>query len=213
MLRDLLALTFFLKGFLVGVIVTIPIGPISILCIQRTLTRGRLAGLTSWFGMATGDTLYAAIAVFGLSFVADLLVLYETQLQVVGALFLCLLGIRTYLKRPVPKTRPLSVNRIVRYYTSTIFLTLTNPFTIIAFAALFAAFGIGGLGGGFLRALLLVVGVLCGASSWGFFLSTMFNLLRSRFTEEGLRRLNHIAGIVLVLIGLLLAVSLLNDLA
>jgi threonine/homoserine/homoserine lactone efflux protein len=201
-------LIYFLKGFLVGVIVAVPVGPISILCIQRTLARGRAAGIISWSGMATGDALYASIAVFGLTFLSDGMTQYESQLQLAGAMFLVLLGVRTYRKKAVPRGQGISTNRLLRYFTSTVFLTLTNPFTIIAFAALFAGFGVGDIGANPMHAGQLVLGVLCGSSSWGFFLSAMFNHLRSRFTEEGFRHLNHVSGIVIVTLGLALAISM-----
>ena len=141
-----MSLQIILKGILIGVTIAAPVGPIGILCIRRTLAEGRLAGFISGLGAATADAMYGAIAAFGLTFISVFLINQSFWLRLGGGLFLIYLGIKSFLSVPSqgadlnPKS---SRNEsVLNYYGSTLFLTLTNPITIISFAAIFAGFGI-----------------------------------------------------------------------
>lgn len=188
--------TFFLKGIILGFAIAAPVGPIGILCIRRTLQYGRLSGLFSGLGAAAADAIYACIAAFGLTFVANLLVAGQSWLQMVGGLFLLFLGWRTFSASVVTRSQQVQHKNLFTDFISTFFLTLTNPLTIIAFIALFAGLGLGDRSYG--EALTVVIGVLIGSSCWWLMLSEGVTLFRSRVSENVMQWINRFAGAMLM---------------
>ncbi|MEM8613885.1 MAG: LysE family transporter, partial [Cyanobacteria bacterium P01_H01_bin.105] len=130
----------FLRGLMLGVAIAAPVGPIGLLCIRRSLTYGATAGLLSGLGAATADGMYGAVAAFGLAFVSNFLTDQAHWLGIIGGLFLCYLGIATFLSKPADKLAEISKTGLVGAYLSTLGLTLTNPATILSFVLLFAGF-------------------------------------------------------------------------
>lgn len=196
--------SFFLRGLLIGFSIAAPVGPIGILCIRRTLAEGRLAGLLSGLGAATADALYGCIAGFGLTFVSGVLIDQAFWVRLIGGIFLCYLGVRTLLA--APSTQPAtgtSHQGLLGNYLSTVFLTLTNPTTILSFAAVFAALGLATTGGNYWTAMALVAGVFIGSALWWLLLSGGVSLLRSRFNPDGLKWLNRISGSILLGFGII----------
>jgi threonine/homoserine/homoserine lactone efflux protein len=187
----------FLEGVVIGLAVAAPVGPIGVLCIRRTLAEGHASGFVSGLGAATADAAYGSVAALGLTFVTSLLVGAETWLRLVGGVFLVFLGVRTFLSRPAE--RPIAAGRggLPGAYASTLALTLTNPTTIISFAAIFAGLGAGSMGGDALHAISLVLGVFCGSALWWFVLSGATSLFRAKLSAGGLRWVNRISGVVL----------------
>jgi len=190
-----------LKGYIIGLSIAAPVGPIGVLCIRRTLAEGRIAGLVSGLGAATADALYGCVAAFGLTFVSGFLVNQQTWLRLVGGLFLCYLGARTLLARPAERPATASGRSLGGFYTSTFVLTLTNPMTILSFAAIFAGLGLAEISGGYASALLLVGGVFFGSASWWLLLSGGVSLFRGRFGANGLRWVNRISGAIIIAFG------------
>jgi threonine/homoserine/homoserine lactone efflux protein len=133
---------FLLKGLLIGFSIAAPVGPIGVLCIRRTLTEGRLTGLLSGLGAATADACYGCIAGFGLTVISSLLIRQQFWLSLIGGLFLCYLGGKTFLAKPAETTSEPASTSFVGAYASTLFLTLTNPATILSFVAIFAGLGL-----------------------------------------------------------------------
>ncbi len=131
-------LSLFLKGLLIGFSIAAPVGPIGVLCIRRTLASGRTIGLLSGLGAATADALYGSLAAFGLTAISGFLVRQQGLLRLLGGAFLCYLGLRAILTRPANAASLNSPASHVNAYSSTFFLTLTNPLTILSFAAIFA---------------------------------------------------------------------------
>jgi threonine/homoserine/homoserine lactone efflux protein len=196
-------LNFFLRGLAIGFSIAAPVGPIGILCIQRTLLKGRSSGLVSGLGAATADAAYGCVAGFGLMIVSNFLTDQQVALRLVGGLFLCYLGVKTFLRKlAVDAASATSVN-LLSDYTSTFFLTLTNPATILSFAAVFAGLGLGAAQHETPAALLLVVGVFLGSAIWWLLLSHGTSLLRKKVESAGLRWINRISGIILCAFGLL----------
>lgn len=192
----------FLKGLVIGFSIAAPVGPIGILCIKRTLSSGRLHGMVSGLGAATADAFYGSIAAFGLTFLSSFLLQQQTGLRLVGGLFLCYLGIRTMLAKPADSlSSPLRM-RLLSSYGSTFFLTLTNPLTILSFAAIFAGFGLVTLDGGYSSAGMIVLGVFLGSSCWWFILSGGTSLLRKRLNLSGLHWINLISGLIILGFGI-----------
>ncbi len=193
----------FLEGIIIGFAIAAPVGPIGVLCIRRTLAEGRTSGLVSGLGAATADALYGAVAALGLTFVTDLLIGGEAWLRLVGGAFLIFLGVRTFLAHPAERAAPAGRSNLLGTYTSTFLLTLTNPATILSFAAIFAGLGAGDAGGDTLLAMVLVPGVFLGSAAWWFVLSGATSLFRAGLSVRGLRWVNRISGTVIAAFGVL----------
>lgn len=197
-----------LRGILIGFSIAAPVGPIGVLCIRRTLADGRTSGLASGLGAATADAIYGCVAGFGLTFVSSLLVGQQVWLRLVGGAFLCYLGVKTFLARPAEQAASARGNGLMGAYASTFFLTLTNPMTILSFAAIFAGLSAGDAGGSYRLAVLLVVGVFLGSALWWLLLSSVASVLRARLTTRALAWVNKLSGVVVAGFGLLALGSL-----
>jgi threonine/homoserine/homoserine lactone efflux protein len=191
-----------LRGGLIGLSIAAPVGPIGVLCIRRTLAEGRMSGLVSGLGAATADALYGCVAGFGLTFISAALISHLVWLRLIGGLFLCTLGIRTLLARPAEQTAAVQEGGLLRAYGSTFLLTLTNPMTILAFAAIFAGLGLAEAGGGYASAGLLVLGVFLGSACWWLLLSGIVSAFRGRFSPAGLLWVNRVSGLIILGFGI-----------
>jgi len=196
-----------LRGLLIGFSIAAPVGPIGVLCIRRTLTRGRLSGYVSGLGAATADSIYGSIAGFGLAFISNFLVSQQGWLRLAGGAFLCYLGIRTFLAKPAGQAAPAKENNLIGDYASTFFLTLTNPMTIIAYVAVFAGLGLAGARNNYASAGVLVLGVFMGSALWSFSLCSEVGFFREKFTQRGLGWVNRISGIIITGFGLFALLS------
>jgi threonine/homoserine/homoserine lactone efflux protein len=198
---------FFLRGVAIGFSIAAPVGPIGVLCIRRTLTRGCLCGFASGLGAATADAVYGCIAGFGLTAISNLLVSQQTGLRLIGGLFLCYLGGKTFFEKPAAKPASSISGALTSAYASTFILTLTNPMTILSFAAVFAGLGLGGGATDYAGAALLVSGVFLGSALWWLFLSGGVSLFREKLSDEHFRWVNRISGTIIAGFGLLALVS------
>jgi len=187
----------FVRGLALGFTIAAAVGPISVLCIRRTLAEGRLVGLVSGMGVATADGTYGAIAAFGLTAITDVLVDWRRALALVGGTFLLWLAWRTV--RSVPGTAAADDAAEGRglpgAYLSTLGLTLTNPMTILSFVALFV--GLGVTGDDPAGAAVLTLGVFLGSATWWVILTLGVGALRSRVTRTWLRRINIASGLLI----------------
>src|ERR1035437_1030306 len=135
-------LVVFFKGIFIGFAMAIPIGPIGIMCIRKTLTEGRLRGLIIGLGAATADMLYGCVAAFGLTVISNTLYNQRIWIRTIGGMLLIFLGIRTFRAHPADPKTIINGSGILRSYLTTVFLTLTNPLTIFSFIAVFVALGL-----------------------------------------------------------------------
>ena len=201
-----------LRGLAIGFGIAAPVGPIGILCIRRTLADGRAVGFAAGLGAATADALYGAVAAFGLTLVSSALVGQRAWLQTVGGLFLCYLGIRTWMAAPAARA---AVTRrgsgLLAAWATTFALTVTNPTTILSFAAIFAGLGLGAGAGGYGSASIMVLGVFLGSAFWWLLLSTGVSVFRSSITPRGLRWVNRGAAVIIAAFGVGALVSLLAN--
>jgi len=195
--------SFFWRGLIIGFSIAAPVGPIGVLCIRRTLTEGRIAGLLSGLGAATADAVYGCIAGFGLTFITGLLTSQTTWVRLIGGIFLCYLGIKTLLTLPAEQPTTADNKGLIGNYLSTVFLTLTNPATILSFAAVFAGLGLATTSGNYLTATTLVAGVFLGSALWWLLLCSGVSLFRSRFNPRRLKWLNRISGLILLGFGII----------
>jgi len=200
--------SFFLRGLIIGFSIAAPVGPIGVLCIRRTLADGRASGLISGLGAATADAIYGSIAGFGLTFISSLLIRQQGWLRLVGGTFLCYLGLKTFFARPAEQPALAKGNDLLSAYASTFFLTLTNPMTILSFAAIFAGLGVGSASGNYFSAGILVLGVFIGSALWWLILSSGVGMIWKKFNSLGLRWINRISGIIITAFGLFVLLSL-----
>jgi threonine/homoserine/homoserine lactone efflux protein len=198
---------FFLKGLIIGFAMAVPIGPVGILCIRKTLAEGHSRGLIIGLGAATADSLYGGIAAFGLTFVSDVIASESFWLRLVGGGLLLFLGIRTFRAKRKDSIIPFDNKGLLGSYVSALLLALTNPVTIFAFVAVFAAFGLGHKLI-VISACILVLGVFTGSCLWFLTLGSVARFFRKKLDSGGLRWVNRIAGILIVLCGVAAFVSL-----
>jgi threonine/homoserine/homoserine lactone efflux protein len=193
-----------LRGFALGFAVAASPGPIFFLCLRRTLLRGRLYGLISGFGVATADGFYATLATFGVAALTTAIVSGRRPLALVGGAALAALGIRILLERPhAPDTAPAPTAKgLAGAYLSTFGLTITNPATILSFAAMAATLGLG-VGGGLVKPTFVVVGVLAGSATWWAALAVVVSRLRARVTLAVVRGIGVFSGLAIIVLGAL----------
>jgi threonine/homoserine/homoserine lactone efflux protein len=194
-------LNFMFKGMVVGFAIAAPVGPIGVLCIRRSLAEGRQVGLVTGLGAATADAVYGCVAAFGLTVISGFLVGHRSWLAFFGGLFLCYLGVRTFMSKPPRQGLKIRSGGLLAAYLSTLFLTLTNPTTILSFAAVFAGFGLGATPD-YLAASALVAGVFLGSAFWWFVLSSGVAVFRSRVSLVWMQAVNRLWGCVLAVFGL-----------
>jgi threonine/homoserine/homoserine lactone efflux protein len=197
----------FIKGFVIGFSIAAPVGPIGILCIQRTLSGGNIQGLATGMGAATADALYGFIAAFGLTFVSNFLVDQSIWFRIIGGLFLCYLGIRAFLRKFQERTVSVPNSTILSAYGTTFFLTLTNPMTILFFAGIFAGLGIVSESIHYASAGLMVIGVFSGSGAWWLLLSGATGIFRNKISGGKLALVNKISGFIIVVFGIIAILS------
>ena len=200
---------FLVKGGVIGFSIAAPVGPIGVLCIRRSLAEGGASGFVSGLGAASADAVYGCLAGFGLTFISGLLVGQQAWLRLVGGVFLFYLGIRTFLVQPAQQAASFKGRGLFKAYASTFLLTLTNPMTILSFAAIFAGLGLANSRGNYTSASLLVLGVFIGSALWWLLLSGGVAAYRNKFPASGLAWVNRIAGVIIVGFGLFALVGLL----
>lgn len=193
---------FLLKGILLGFSIAAPVGPIGVLCIRRTLANGMKNGFLSGLGAATADAIYGLLAVLGISVVSIFLLEYQSYLRIIGGIFLLYLGYTTFKARPAEVSANASEEELLGAYGSTLLLTITNPMTIMSFAAIFAGLGVGAASESYLSSIFLVIGVFIGSMLWWLFLSGMVNMLRHKFDQKRLKLVNQLSGLVITIFGL-----------
>lgn len=194
-------LAFLGKGAVIGFSIAAPVGPIGLLCIRRTLAEGRAVGLATGLGAATADAAYGFVAAMGLTSISGFLVGQRWWLGILGGLFLCYLGIRTFLNRPAEQAAASRGAGVAGAFLSTLFLTLTNPITILSFVAVFAGLGLGEAPSQ-ARAGGLVVGVFLGSACWWLLLSGGVALCRARIQSEWMQTINRVSGTLILAFGL-----------
>jgi threonine/homoserine/homoserine lactone efflux protein len=204
-------IAFFLRSLVIGLSIAATIGPMSILCIQRTLQKGYLYGLVSGLGIATADGFYGSIAGFGLTIISTFLVSQQAWIRLTGGLFLVYLGVKTLLSRPAERAAiaKARTGTFLGAYSSTFLLTLTNPLTILSFTAIFAGLGLASNAGkNYLAAAPVVAGVFCGSALWWCILTAGISLLRGKFTPTWMLWLNRASGCIIAVFGIIALASL-----
>jgi putative LysE/RhtB family amino acid efflux pump len=185
------------RAVVLGVAVAAPVGAISMLCMQRTLARGRAAGYATGLGIATADGLYAAVAAFGLTAISNALVGAGLWVRLVGGVALLIIGVRTVLGAGSASAANAEEGPLVAEYTSAVALTLANPQTIVTFAALFAGAGLAAQGS-WTTAAATTAGVVAGSALWWAVLVTLVALGRHMLTRTAVTWVSRVAGAAVV---------------
>lgn len=199
------------RGLMVGVAASITVGPVAVLCIQRTLSKSRRSGIVSGIGVAAADTLMAIISLLCYSMLESQIQQYDTLLRVVGGIFVVVVGVYVFSQNPVPQIRRNRAGRssLWQDFASIFGLTLANFIVVIPYILAFlAVFEIsssditgGGLAG-FMRAVLTLGGFFGGAVAWWTFVAFVINLFRRRFRPRHMLTINHVAGLIIGLLGI-----------
>lgn len=191
------------QGIIIGLIAAVPIGPVNLIVMQRTLCHGRLNGLVTGLGAMLGDGLFAIVAGFGISAVSSFVLSWSWWIQLVGAGILFAMGLHTFFSRPRLERMVNGNSKWPQSLASTFALTVTNPVTMLWFAAIFASVGsdvaaVGTMAG----PLTIVAGVVIGSGLWWLIVSQTVGRLRTRLNEELLRVVNRVAGTAIALFGI-----------
>lgn len=193
----------FFQGLGFGFGIAVPVGPIGLLCLRRSLHDGRLTGLVSGLGAATADALYGIVAALGLTAVTDVLLRYQQPLHLVGGFFLLGLGLLTLRAKPSGEAaRTATPTGLISAYLTVFLLTLSNPMTIITFLGFFTFTGVTVATPNLSSSLALVLGVFLGSAVWWVILSFTAGALRHRLQAGGLRFLNILSGLIIAAFGL-----------
>ncbi len=191
-----------LKGIAIGFTLAAPVGPIGVLCIRRTLAEGRRSALSTMLGAAAADSVYGLVAVFGVTLVSDFMTAHMIWFRLIGGAVLLVLGVRTF-RAHIPSAPPrLTFNEHAGNFLSTFLLTLTNPLTLFAFAAVLAGVGTVEEVSSTKTAAFLVGGVFLGSLSWFTTLISLTYMFRTFLRNRGLDLINKITGTLIVVSGL-----------
>lgn len=207
-------LELFLKGVLIGVIASAPMGPAGILCIQRTLSKGRWHGFATGLGAAASDLFYSIITGLGLSVFLDFISSHLRSMQFLGSLLLLVMGAYIFMKKPFYNYRGnnnISASHLFKDFTTGFFFTVSNSFIIFLFIALFAHLGFITAKNDFISYIAGYGGILFGATGWWLLITTFFDKLRGKITWTQLRLVNRITGGIIILLSLAGIVSALLD--
>lgn len=191
----------FLKGMLIGFSIALPVGPIGLLCIRNSIAYGRNVGLLTGLGAASADTVYGAIGGFGIVAVGQFLAENNYYLELIGGIFLCYLGIKLIREKILDSKENKVIKKGAQAFISTFFLTLTNPLTIISFAAVYAGLGVGNEEASWWDPVVISMGVFLGSLLWWFILSFASAWFRHKMSDAARKKLNIVSGTVLLLIG------------
>lgn len=192
----------FLQGIIIGLTLAVPVGPISLLCIRHSITGGRLHGIVSGIGVATADSLYAAVAVLGLTAVSGFIVSQQIIFRAIAGLVLIAVGIKVFISVPPDPGVNTGHGSYSRDYLSMLALALANPLTILFFLVVLPGFGIV-LGGTSLSSSAeFILGIFSGSATWWIILCGTIGSVRSRLTSRNLQMINRISGILIVCFGI-----------
>ena len=192
-------------GVLIGIAVAAPIGPINLMCIQRTLQGGFWAGLATGIGAVLGDGLFAVVSAFGVNWIAQLVAEHKAWLQGAGGLIMVLMGVITIMAKPASAAPTIDRPWLVHggLIGTTFLLTITNPATLFGFAAIFSGLGsLASLPSSTALAAQLVAAVMVGSLLWWVFVSQIVNLFRERFSSQTLIYINRVSGLIILVFGL-----------
>jgi threonine/homoserine/homoserine lactone efflux protein len=192
---------YLLEGIVVGFFLATPIGPIGILCVRHSLVYGHRHGLVVGLGGATGDIVYATVAVFGVSLISSFIIGHQQAFRISGGVFLLLAGFYTLRSSATASVKVGSLALHAKVFLSTFLLAITNPVTLFGFIAVFTVIGVRRILLIQMDVAALVVGIFIGSFLWFLTLTSLAHRFREKLTSVGLKKVNKIAGSLLMLFG------------
>ena len=203
-----------LKGIILGLTVSMPLGPIGIIMINRTIKRGMLSGFFSGLGMASADTLLAILAGIGFTVIVSFINKEMFIISLIAGVIIIGVGLKVFLSNPVKdmRNREMANKSLWRDYYSVFVLSISNPYTIFIFVAFFSGVHINGNVKPELVPFFLIPGVFVGAISWWFFLSYFVSRFKKKIRLRLIVRINKVAGIVVIVIGIIVLLSVFTPL-
>lgn len=196
-----------IKGIVAGFIIAAPIGPVGILCIQRTLSKGMPMGLAAGFGGAVADTIFGAVAAFGLTFLADFLVRHENWMRLGGGVLLLALGLYGCVKHVTMAAAPPSVRGAAGDSVSAFILTITNPMTILTFSPVFLAVGAVVAQDDRPAAWTLILGVFAGSCLWWLILCALAEVFRRKINSARIQIIHRVSAGLILFFGIMVLLS------
>ena len=194
-----------IKGFIIGIIVSAQLGPIRILCIQRTLNKGRWYGFVTGLGASLSDIIYAVLTGYGMSFISDFIEKHITVFQLSGSVMLFVFGIYTLNSNPVKSLRPVSTAKGTYFhnYITSFFVNLSNPLIIFLYIGLYARFAFAGKNQVLFEQVSSYVAITLGALCWWFFITFAVNKVRKRFNLRGIWMINRVIGTIVIIVSII----------
>ncbi len=207
-------LSYLWKGVIVGLSASIPLGPIGVLCIQRTLNKGKLSGFISGLGAAFADVFFAIVAGFSIKIIIDSINEYQLYLRIIGGIVLLFMSYKLFVTNPgvqLRKQLKKKGNGLFGDFISIFALTISNPITLFVFAGVFAGFSMFNKTSEFNAVIFLIIGVLIGTSLWWFTLASVVNTFRSKFRLRRMLIINRIAAILVAVFAFFIFSTLFFD--
>lgn len=204
-------LSLLFKGIFLGLCVAVPVGPIGILCINRTIHKGYLSGVVSGLGATTADFLYGIVAGLGVTVVSNFLIDYKNWLHLIGLIFLLIVGISIIVKKKKDTDTEIVVPEskgFFKDYVTSFLLTLTNPLTVFFFIAVFASLNLTCVDP--LNVIPLLLGVLIGSGGWWFILCGFTLKFKKKLNMKMLKNIDLISGILILGFSVYIAINLIK---
>jgi threonine/homoserine/homoserine lactone efflux protein len=194
-------LSIFIQGIIIGLTLAVPIGPISLLCIQRTIADGRVHGIVSGLGVSTADSFYAAITVLGLTVISSMIIAHQYIFRSIAGIILILIGIRVFMLVPAGVSEKSEHETYFKDYLSMVAIAIANPMTLVFFLVILPGFGVIIQESAFLPAAEFVAGVFFGSVVWWIILCSSVGSVRSRISVRSLGMINRISGVLIACFG------------
>jgi len=191
----------FIQGIIIGLTLAVPVGPISLLCIQRSIADGRLHGIVSGIGVASSDSFYAAVSFLGLTIISGLIMTQQYLFRFTAGIVLIFVGIRIFLSVPAAASPQTGHETYLKDYLSMVAIAIANPLTLLFFMVIVPGFGVIIHGNSLLSAMEFVAGVFFGSVVWWILLCGSVGTMRTRISEQNLRSINRISGILISFFG------------
>ena len=192
----------FIQGMIIGLTLAVPVGPISLVCIHRTVANGRLHGIVSGLGVATADSFYAAVAFLGLTAISGLITGHQVLFRLMAGIVLIFIGMRVFRSIPAAVSPGDGQEPFLGDYLSLLVIAIANPLTIIFFITILPGFSVVAQGTTLIAAVPFVAGVFLGSAVWWISLCGSLGAVRSRLSTENLRQINRISGILITCFGI-----------
>ncbi len=193
----------FMKSMIIGLCIAAPVGPIGLLCIQRSLMRGWRSGFATGLGAATADAMYGFIGALGISAIIATLITFKPWLCIFGGAFLAYIGYQTIKSKEPTVTLAGEKAGLMKAYSTTLLLTLSNPMTILSFIAIFASLSDGVVSdqGNQHSVWFMVAGIFLGSAVWWLGLSGFSSAFKSRMSRSKLKLINYFSGSIISILG------------